>query len=210
MSKEILLSSVPTAKIQLGNKGSIEIDTASVHGKKTIKLQFTSENDTVEKEIENIISDIKNEIDNVKEEINSSEDVKSPEELRYEMIENTQKHDREMLETGLGLAIPILAIIGVIIFAIFRSSQKRKWDEALLNKGFSPEEINAKNNAVESTNPNDLNAFEQRKHLKYAIVFGSLGIAILMGTAMNSFGYFIGFLGLFLGSGFYYFYKKGL
>lgn len=210
MSNEILLSSVPTAKIQFGNKGSIEIDTASMHGKKTIKLQFTSDNDTVQKEIENVVADIKSEISDVQDEINTSLNGKSSEELRYEMLENRQDHEREMLETSLGMFIPILAILGWFIYSSIRSVQKRKWNEALLNKGFNPEEISKKNSFLEPSDQNDLKSFEQRKHLKYAIVFASLGLAILMGTAMSSFGYFIGFLGLFLGSGFYYFYKKGL
>ncbi len=210
-NNKILLSSVPTAKIQIGNKGSIEIDTASVGGKKTIKLQFTSSDDTVQKEIENVVADIKNEITNVQEEIETSmDDVKSDQELRFESVQEHHEHQREMLETGLGLAIPILAILGVFIFIIIHTIQKRKWNEALLNKGVSLEEIEKKNQFMESMDSNDLKSFEQRKHLKYAIVFGSLGLAILMGTAMSSFGYFIGFLGLLLGSGFYYFYKKGL
>lgn len=208
---KILLGSVPTAKIQIGNKGSIEIDTASSGGKKTIKLQFTSSDDTVQKEIENVVEEIKSEMGDIESEIeNSMDDVKSNQELRFESLQDQREHQREMLETGLGLAIPIIAILGLFTYIIIHTIQKRKWNEALLNKGVSLEEIEKKHQLLAASDSDDLKSFEQKKHLKYAIVFGSLGLAILMGTAMSSFGYFIGFLGLFLGSGFYYFYKKGL
>jgi Fe2+ transport system protein B len=210
-TQNILLSSVPTAKISIGNKGSIELDTATVHGKKTIKIQIMSDNDTVHKEIEDVVTEIKNGISDVKNEIDDATHSEMTREERiFEMKSDEREHNQEMQQIAFGSAIPILITLFVMSFFAFRSYQNRKWKEALLNKGFKPEEILEQENLVENSKGSDMQSFEKRKNLKNAIIFGSFGMALILGITMGSAGYFFGFLALFLGAGFYYFYKTGL
>jgi hypothetical protein len=61
--KNNLILSVPTAKIQIGNKAAITLDTATTNGKKSIQINIVTENDTLNKMIDNIAEEVNNEIE---------------------------------------------------------------------------------------------------------------------------------------------------
>jgi hypothetical protein len=60
--KNNLILSVPTAKIQIGNKAAITLDTATSNGKKSLQINIVTENDTLNKIIDNIAEEVNNEI----------------------------------------------------------------------------------------------------------------------------------------------------
>lgn len=210
MSNHLILAAMPTAKIQLGNKGSIEMDTSSVGGHKSVKIQIISNDDTVNKEIESVGADVKEEMKNLARELKDEfADKETPEDKHYEYLLDQQENEKEMMNSALGMAIPVLAILIGGIVAIIHSYNKRKYREALLAKGFNPEEIEKKQ-VVESGSVDELKQLEKRKQLKYVVILGSLGVAIILGHLTDSFWYFVGSLFLMLGAGFYYFYKKDI
>ncbi len=61
--KNNLILSVPTAKIQIGNKAAITLDTATTNGKKSFQISIMTENDTVNKIIDDIAEEVTNEIE---------------------------------------------------------------------------------------------------------------------------------------------------
>lgn len=204
MNKVILLSA-QTAKLQIGNQLTATIDTMSSQGKKHFKINIITDDDTISKVIDDVADEIETEISNQVDHIADNVDTKADymeSQVELERVKN------EKYENALGLSIPILSILAVFGYLAFRSYQTRKWKESLLNKGISIDEINKQDldkGIKFDINDNDLDTYEKRKNMKYAIVFGSFGLAILIGTIMSEAGYFFGFLFLFLGSGFWYF-----
>ncbi|MBL7789431.1 MAG: hypothetical protein JNL75_06305 [Chitinophagales bacterium] len=205
MKNNIMLS-VPTAKIQIGNQASITLDTATSNGKKSYQISIVTENDSINKTLDEISKEVNEEMENVAAEFKND----SKQEYFESQVE-LEKIKTEGFTDKIGVFIPIIAILSVFGYLAFRSYQKRKWREALLNKGFSLEEINRSENErkfkIES-GTDELASYDKRKTLKYAIVFGSLGISILIGTVMDGFGYFIGMLFILLGTGFWYYNEK--
>lgn len=205
MKKNIILS-VPTAKIQIGNKAAITLDTASTNGKKTIHISIATEDDSLNKAIDEIANDVSKEIESAATEL-----VGDRKQEYYESQVELERVKNESLTEQISVFIPIIAIIGGFSYLAFRSYQKRKWREALLNKGFSLDEINQSEHEKKPTigsGPDELANYDKRKTMKYSIVFGSLGIAILFGTIMDDFGYLIGMLFVLLGTGFWYYNDK--
>ncbi|MCE2962124.1 MAG: hypothetical protein ACK5UE_13625 [Chitinophagales bacterium] len=205
MKKNIILS-VPTAKIQIGNKAAITLDTASTNGKKSIQINIVTENDSINKVIDEITNSVSEEIES-----SASEIISDKKQEYYESQIELERIKNESLTEQMSVFIPIIAILGGFSYLAFRSYQKRKWREALLNKGFSLDEINQsehENKTTIGSGPDELANYDKRKTLKYSIVFGSLGIAILFGTIMDDFGYLIGMLFALLGTGFWYYNEK--
>ena len=204
--KNNLILSLPTAKIQIGNKAAITLDTATSNGKKSLQINIVTENDTLNKIIDNIAEEVNNEISTNIQDL-GSEDKTSFYESQLEM----EKVRSESFANNVEIFIPIVAILAVFGFMAFSSYQKRKWREALLNKGFSLDEIKKSENESKlklDNNQDELASYDKRKTLKYSIVFGSIGLAILIGTVMNEPGYFIGMLFILLGTGFWYYNQK--
>ena len=206
MKNNIMLS-LPTAKIQIGNQAAITLDTATTNGKKSFQINIVTENDSINKEIESIVEEVSSEIkNNMESDINelTTHTIQSTENKKLEIIEN-------MTTMIFPLIIIILPLIVVFSYYAYYQKQKRLWKETLLNKGFSLEEINRSENEKKlkiESGTDELASYDKRKTLKYAIVFGSLGISILIGTIMGEFGYFIGMLFILLGSGFWYYNEK--
>lgn len=205
--KNKLILAAPTAKIQIGNQLTATLDTATQNGKKSFQINILTQDDTITKEIENVVEEIKDEVaQSVGNEINDSKNEFFESQVELERV---REHS---FQNKIGVFIPIIAILAAFGYAAFRSFQNRKWKEALLNKGFNADEIQklVKSNGFldEKLKENDVEGYEKRKTLKYAIIFGSFGLAILIGTVMEEAGYFFGFLFLFLGSGFWYYNNK--
>lgn len=201
-----LMLSVPTAKIQIGNQASITLDTATSNGKKSFQINIVTENDSLNQTIDNITDEVNKEIESA-----ASEIVNEGKQEYFESQLEMERLKKDSFTEKVGVFIPIIAIIAVFSYLAFRSYQKRKWREALLNKGFSLEEINSSENVKKlkiESGSDELASYDKRKTLKYAIVFGSLGISILIGTIMDEFGYFIGMLFILLGTGFWYYNEK--
>lgn len=202
-----LMLSVPTAKIQIGNQASITLDTATSNGKKSFQINIVTENDSINKEIESIVNEVSSEIkNNIEEEVT---------EFKTNTIQSSENQKLEIIENVATTIFPLIILIipTAIVFAYFAyyQKQKRLWREALLNKGISLEEINRSESEKKlniTNGPDELASYDKRKTLKYAIVFGSLGISILIGTIMGEFGYFIGMLFILLGTGFWYYNEK--
>lgn len=204
--KNNLILSVPTAKIQIGNKAAITLDTATTNGKKSFQISIMTENDTVNK----IIDDISEEVNN-KMETSIADIGKDSKSEFYESQVEIERVKSESFANNVGIFIPIIAILAIFGFMAFSSYQKRKWREALLNKGFNLDEINK--SEIESklklnSEQDELASYDKRKTLKYSIVFGSIGLAILMGTIMSEPGYFFGMLFMLLGAGFWFYNQK--
>lgn len=198
--------SVPTAKIQIGNQAAITLDTATTNGKKSFQISIVTENDSLNQAIDDIANEVSNEIESAATEI-----VNEGKQDYYESQIEMERLKKDSFTEKVGVFIPIIAIIAVFSYLAFRSYQKRKWREALLNKGFSLEEINSSENSKKlkiESGSDELASYDKRKTLKYAIVFGSLGISILFGTIMDEFGYLIGMLFILLGTGFWYYNEK--
>lgn len=195
-----------SASIRHGNQASITLDTATSNGKKSYQISIVTENDSINKTLDEISKEVNEEMENVAAEFKND----SKQEYFESQVE-LEKIKTEGFTDKIGVFIPIIAILSVFGYLAFRSYQKRKWREALLNKGFSLEEINRSENErkfkIES-GTDELASYDKRKTLKYAIVFGSLGISILIGTVMDGFGYFIGMLFILLGTGFWYYNEK--
>lgn len=207
MNKVILLSA-QTAKLQIGNQLTATIDTSSANGKKSYKINIMTDDDTISKVIDDVADEIETEV--TKEIANLSDNIETKPDYMESQVE-LERVKNEKFENALGLSIPILSILAVFGFMAFRSYQNRKWKEALLNKGMSLDEINKQDldkGLKFNTTDNDLDTYEKRKNAKYAIVFGSFGLAVLIGTVMSDFGYFIAFLFIFLGTGLWYFNNK--
>jgi hypothetical protein len=200
--KNTILLSAPTAKLQIGNQITATIDTASKNGKKSYQINIETQDDTITQNIDNAIEEVKNEVMDIKSSIADAEnevhtEIREPEEPRY--------------DRAIDKAVPIFMFICIFGYLAFRSFQKRKWMEALLNKGVNPEEIkklSTSNEGLKIFGDNKVENFEKQRMLKYSIIFGSFGLAVLIGTTMEEFGYFIGFLFLFLGTGFWYYNNK--
>jgi hypothetical protein len=205
MKNNIMLS-VPTAKIQIGNQAAITLDTATTNGKKSFQINIVTENDSINKVIDELAHEVSDEIETKTSEIiNEGRHDYYESQLELERLKNDSFVDKA------GVFIPIIGILAVFSYLAFRSYQKRKWREALLNKGFNLEEINNSENEKKisiGSGPDELASYDKRKTLKYAIVFGSLGISILIGTIMDEFGYLIGTLFILLGTGFWYYNEK--
>lgn len=204
--KNNLILSVPTAKIQIGNKAAITLDTATTNGKKSFQISIMTENDTVNKIIDDIAEEVNNEMETSIADI--GKDSKSE---FYESQVEIERVKSESFANNVGIFIPIIAILAIFGFMAFSSYQKRKWREALLNKGFNLDEINK--SEIESklklnSEQDELASYDKRKTLKYSIVFGSIGLAILMGTIMSEPGYFFGMLFMLLGAGFWFYNQK--
>lgn len=205
MRNNIMLS-VPTAKIQIGNQAAITLDTATTNGKKSFQISIVTENDSLNQAIDDIANEVSNEIESAATEI-----VNEGKQDYYESQIEMERVKKDSFTEKVSVFIPIITIIAVFSYLAFRSYQKRKWREALLNKGFSLEEINSSENGKKikiESGSDELASYDKRKTLKYAIVFGSLGISILFGTIMDEFGYFIGMLFILLGTGFWYYNEK--
>lgn len=204
--KNNLILSVPTAKIQIGNKAAITLDTATTNGKKSVQISIMTENDTVNKIIGDIAEEVNDEIETSMADL--GKDSKSE---FYESQVEIEKVKSESFANNVGIFIPIIAILAIFGFMAFSSYQKRKWREALLNKGFNLDEINK--SEIESklklnSEQDELASYDKRKTLKYSIVFGSIGLAILIGTIMSEPGYFFGMLFMLLGAGFWFYNQK--
>ena len=198
--------SVPTAKIQIGNKAAITLDTATTNGKKSFQINILTEDDSINKVIDEIAQDVNREI-----EATSSEIISDGKQEFFESQIELERLKNDSFTEQVAIFVPILAIVCVFGFAAFWTYQNRKWREALLNKGFSLEEINRSENEKKfkiESGPDELASYDKRKTLKYAIVFGSLGISILFGTIMDEFGYLLGMLFILLGTGFWYYNEK--
>lgn len=196
--KSTLLLSAPTAKLQIGNQVTATIDTSSSNGKKSYQINIVTQDDTLNQNIEETIEEVKNEIMNVKD----------------EMADNQHEYHTEVREIQeppfykiLDKAVPILFFMFLFAYLSNKSYQKRRWMETLLNKGVSPEEIKNLTKSKDNFIPEDKNllSYDKQRIMKLSIIFGSLGLAILLGTIMDGPGYFFGFLFLFLGSGFWYY-----
>ena len=204
--KNNLILSVPTAKIQIGNKAAITLDTATTNGKKSVQISIMTENDTVNKIIGDIAEEVNDEIETSMADL--GKDSKSE---FYESQVEIEKVKSESFANNVGIFIPIIAILAIFGFMAFSSYQKRKWREALLNKGFNLDEINK--SEIESklklnSEQDELASYDKRKTLEYSIVFGSIGLAILIGTIMSEPGYFFGMLFMLLGAGFWFYNQK--
>ncbi len=198
---------VPAAKLTIGNKTSIELDTTSVNGKKTIKLMIMSEDDTIEKTMDDVISGLQTKLENAQNDIENDVDEHRA-EIAYE--QEAKHHDRniDMIENMAGMALPIVITAIVFTYLAFRSFQNRKLKEAMLNKGISLEEITKFSSSNKIMKMGDgIENYEKKKMLKYAIVLGSFGLALVIGSELG-FSYFLGFLCLFLSTGLYYYYHK--
>jgi hypothetical protein len=195
-------ASAPAARLQIGKNNTIEIDTLSAGGKKTFQIKIMSDDDTIVKEMEDVVQDIQSEIKEVKDEV-------SEREFTQELRHRDDQHTMELVQNTLGLIIPIFIIALTFAFLAFRSYQNRKWKELLLSKGATPEEILNLDKKKEfvGTGPDNLETFEKRRMMKWAIGLGSFGLAAIIGSEMG-FGYFIGFFALFLASGLFYYYNK--
>lgn len=203
MKKHIIFS-VPTAKIQIGNQAAITLDTASHQGKKSYRIEIVSENDTITKEIDEVVKEVNSEIAN---------EVEKNFCTTSEVVDKvTPKTAGDVVLGVVGSVAPMLILVlpALFVFAYlaYRSKQNRLWKESLLSKGHSVDEIEKLTLDKKDTTPTNLDNYEKRKSLKYAIVFGAVGISILMGTVMDSGGYFFGTLFLLLGIGFWFFQEK--
>lgn len=207
MNKNVILHN-PTAKIQIGNHTAITLDTASSNGKTTYNISLVTENDSITRRIEDIKEEVETEMENIKREQHISLE---PPEINH----NDKK--LEILHDLSSIVFPMLIIviptIVVFAFAAYSKKQKRLWREALLNKGISVQEIydlenNRKNGPKEPDE--ELMSYNRRKTLKYAIIFGSIGLAMLFATILDSDGpgYFFGMLFLLLGTGLWYYNEK--
>ena len=204
--KNNLILSVPTAKIQIGNKAAITLDTATTNGKRSVQISIMTENDTVNKIIGDIAEEVNDEIETSMADMGKN----SKSEFSESQVE-IEKVRSKSFANNVGVFIPIVAILAVFGFKAFSSYQKRKWREALLNKGFNLDEIKKAENESELkvTNEQDeLASYDKRKTFKYSIVFGSIGLAILIGTIMSEPGYFFGMLFMLLGAGFWLYNQK--
>ncbi len=126
--------------------------------------------------IDEIANDVSKEIESAATEL-----VGDRKQEYYESQVELERVKNESLTEQISVFIPIIAIIGGFSYLAFRSYQKRKWREALLNKGFSLDEINQSENdkkLIIGSGPDELANYDKRKTMKYSIVFGSLGIAI--------------------------------
>ncbi len=207
MNKVILLSA-QTAKLQIGNQLTATIDTSSSNGKKSFKINIMTDDDTISKVIDDVADEIESEISNQVDHM--SENVDSKAEYMESQLELEKLHHKKTEKT-LGLILPVIAILAYFIYKMFNSYQTRKWKETMLNKGVSIDDITKQDfnkGSKMDIKENDLDTYEKRKSIKYAIVFGSFGLAILIGTVMSEAGYFFGFLFLFLGTGFWYFQNR--
>jgi len=197
---------VPTAKIQIGNQAAITLDTATTNGKKSYQINIVTDNDSIERTINEIKEDFENEV----RDFNSDHRQDNPQEyiesqIELERIRNQSSTDK------IGVFIPIIAILAIFGYLSFRAYQKRKWNEALLNKGLSLDEINSRENQSKlkpDSSSDELASYDKRKTLKYSIVFCALGLSILFGTIMDDFGYFMGMLFMLLGVGFWYYNER--
>lgn len=200
---------IPTARVQIGKSTSIEIDTAMSNGKKSIRLQIVSDDDTIQKNIEDVVEEIKAELkDEVSSEENSGETL-IRETYRTQIEEKEMKY--EHLENIMGISIPILTILLGFGAIAIRSIENRKWKESLLMKGHSLDEIQkltAENSFFRSSG-DEVKDFEKRRTIKWAIVLLSIGIAIFMGSFVGPSGFF-GSLALCLAGGLFYYYNKVL
>jgi hypothetical protein len=205
MKKNIILS-IPVAKIQIGNQAAITLDTATTNSKKSYQINIVTENDSINQAIDEIANEVSNEIESAATNIgNDSKQDYYESQIELERVKNDSFTEK------VEVFIPIVAILAGFGYLAFRSYQKRKWREALLNKGFNLEEISRTENEKKfkiETGADELANYDKRKTLKYAIVFGSLGVSIFIGTIMGKFGYFIGMLFILLGSGFWYYNEK--
>ena len=190
----------PAARLQIGQNNTIEIDTISTGGKKAFQIKIMSDDDTIIKEMEDVVQDIQSEIVDAKDEVS---DNAYTQEIKH------QENNFEFVQNMLGMLIPIFIFGIVFLFLAFRSYQNRKWKEILLSKGLTPEEILNLDKKKESigNGPDNLETFEKRRMMKWAIGLGSFGLAAIIGSEMG-FAYFIGFFALFLASGLFYYYNK--
>jgi hypothetical protein len=194
--------SAPAARLQIGKNNTIEIDTISTGGKKTFQIKIMSDDDTIIKEMEDVVQDIQSELEDVKDEV-------SEREFAQELRHKDDEHNMELIQNTLGMIVPVFIIGITVAFFAFRSYQNRKWKEMLLSKGLTPEEILNLDKKKESigNGPDNLETFEKRRMMKWAIGLGSFGLAAIIGSEMG-FAYFIGFFALFLASGLFYYYNK--
>ncbi|MFY7862014.1 MAG: hypothetical protein ACOVP5_07275 [Chitinophagales bacterium] len=192
----------PAARLQIGQNNTIEIDTLSAGGKKTFQIKIMSDDDTIIKEIEDVVQDIQSEIEDVK-------DVVSEREFAQELQHRDDEHTLHLMQNTLGMIVPVLIIGITVAFLAFRSYQNRKWKEMLLSKGATPQEILNLDKKKESigAGSDNLETFEKRRMMKWAIGLGSFGLAAIIGSEMG-FAYFVGFFALFLASGLFYYYNK--
>jgi hypothetical protein len=208
--KNSILLSAPTARLQIGNQVIATIDTASKNGKKSYQINIETQDDTLKQDIEEAVSEVKNVVNDVK---NSIEDKESENDYQTEI----RQEDHRSFERVVDKSVPIVLFLCIFGYLAFRSFQKRKWMETLLNKGMDSNEISNLTDKLDKDMFNKsplleglskIDSFEKQKSLKYSIVFGSFGLAVIIGTTMDEFGYFIGFLFLFLASGFWYYNNK--
>jgi len=200
--KNNLIPSLPTAKIQIGHHAAITLDTATTNGQKSLQINIVTENDTINKVIENIMEKVEAGI------ISSASDAKSEFTESQVEMENVRS---EALPHNVWVFIPIIAILAVFGYKAFQSYQKRKWREALLNKGFNLDEIEKADNETKLkllNSQDELASYDKRKALKYSIVFAALGLSIIFGTIMENAGYFFGVLFLLLGLGLWHYNEK--
>lgn len=192
----------PAARLQIGQNNTIEIDTISTGGKKAFQIKIMSNDDTIIKEMEDVVQDIQSEMEDAKDEV-------SEREFAQELRHKDDTHNMELIQNTLGMVVPVFIIGITAAFLAFRSYQNRKWKEMLISKGATPEEILNLDKKKEfiGTGPDNLETFEKRRMMKWAIGLGSFGLAAIIGSEMG-FAYFIGFFALFLASGLFYYYNK--